>query len=136
MNRLQGIIREIENKGNLSLVQIEVGENQFLYALVVEKPSESAYLTENREIAVMFKESEVILTKGNCEGLGLQNCLAGKILDWREGQILSEVEVEFGGGSIKGLLTTSELKKLDIQKGDPIRWLVKTSEVSLGEIHD
>ena len=62
MNSLKGVIEQVEVNGNLSLVNLKVGECNFK-SIVIETPETAEYLRIGNTVDVLFKETEALLQK-------------------------------------------------------------------------
>ena len=130
MNSLKGKITNIEVSGNMSLVSISVGELNFK-SIVIETPVSVDYLTEGGDILVLFKETEVIIGKGENLAISLRNKMTGRITDLKIGALLARLTIETSAGSIVSLITANAVNNLNLEKGSEVVAMVKTNEILL-----
>lgn len=130
MNSLKGKITNIEVSGNMSLVSISVGELNFK-SIVIETPDSVDYLTEGGDILVLFKETEVIIGKGENLAISLRNKMTGRITDLKIGALLARLTIETSAGSIVSLITANAVNNLNLEKGSEVVAMVKTNEILL-----
>ena len=132
MNALKGKIREVEVSGNLSLVTIAVQDCIFK-SIVVETPNTVDYLTVNGEVRVLFKETEVIIGRGEDLQISLRNKMYGKILTIELGALLASVTLTTQVGDIVSIITANAVRQLGLEPGMDVVGMVKTNEVLLAK---
>lgn len=135
MNRLPGIIVAVASEGDISLVDVAVGEIT-LTAMLVETAESARYLQPGNAVWVFFKETEVSLGKALSGRLSLRNRLEGEVADIRKGKLLAEVELNCGGYRLASIITRRAAERLEVAVGDRVEALVKANEVMLGERTD
>ncbi len=135
MNRIRGKIIEIESDGDLSLVTIEAEQTLFS-STVIDTPDTASYLKEGREVYMVFKETEMSISKGLSGGLSLRNRFPGAVTAIDRGKILTKVELDFRGRLLRSIITTRSAHSLELKVGDRVEGMVKTTEVSLMETTD
>lgn len=135
MNRLHGIIASVETSNQLSLVDVDVGGDQFT-AMVVETPNSAAYLNAGCAVWVLFKETEVSLAKNFSGMISLRNRILGRIKAIHRGKLLSEVRLDYRGQTVTSIITTRSVERLALQVGDAVEGMVKANEVTLMEYLD
>lgn len=63
---------------------------------------------------------------------GARNQLQGKVIEIKEGSIMSEAVVELDSGAVMtSVMTIDSLKDLDLKKGDQVKLVVKAVNVLL-----
>jgi molybdopterin-binding protein len=127
MNRLYGTIKKVQHAGTINRVVTDCGGVPF--SCVTLDLSEN--FKEGSEVAVVFKETEVALARIGEASISISNMLTCTVASVEEGEILSEVELEFEGKRLRSIITTDSLKRLDIRAGEVVTALVKANEVSL-----
>ena len=132
MNTLKGIVESVTVKKSLSLVKIKVGPYN-MTTIVIDTPDSSPYLKRGKPVSVIFKETEVILGKGNNHQISLQNKVNGTIASIESGDLLSKVSLETEVGKIVSVITTNAVKQLELGIGVEVTAMVKTNEVMLSE---
>ena len=132
MNILKGEIESVTVRKSLSLVKIKVG-NFHLTTIVIDTPESSPYLHPGNSVNAIFKETEVIIGKGNDHQISLQNKLTGTIESIESGDILSKVTLETEVGKIVSVITTNAVTQLQLTIGVEVTAMVKTNEVMLSE---
>ena len=134
MNRFKGHISAILTEGSMSLVTADMGCDIHLSAVVIETTETSEYMQVGTEIAILFKESEVVLSKGNPEHLSITNTLPVRVAEIERNPLFSLVTLESEIGAFKALLCTPAVDHLKLKTNERIYAHVKTNEVMLSEI--
>ncbi len=132
MNRLRGKIAAIESSGQLSLVDVDVDGDTFT-AIIVETPDSAGYLKLGGEILLLFKETEVSLAKNLSGLISLRNRIPALVQDILEGDLLSQVTLDYKGNRIVSIITHRSVRRLGLQTGDQVEGLVKANEMTLME---
>jgi len=134
MNKLQGVIVQIQKAGAIMLVDINV-DGQIFSALLVESAGQSDWLIKNKAINIVFKETEVSLAKNLSGLISSENRMICKVLKVEEGVILSTIKLQFKAHLITSAITTRSADSLHIKDGDKIEALVNSNEISLLKIN-
>lgn len=132
MNELRGRIAAIETNGVVSLVDVAVGSDTFT-AILLETPASAPFLAAGREVAVLFKETEVSLAKNLSGLLSLRNRVRTRVQGIVRGEILSEIRLDYQGQALTSIITARAAERLALQEGDEVEALIKANEVSLRE---
>jgi molybdate transport system regulatory protein len=135
MNRLRGHIRAIETHGGITLADVEAGGHLFS-AIMLETPASAPYLAVDKDVWVLFKETEVSLAKNLSGEISLRNRIPAKVLRITRGAILSEVALESSGLPLASIITTRAVERLLLKEGDEVTALVKANEVSISGAGD
>ncbi|NNF21911.1 MAG: TOBE domain-containing protein [Saprospiraceae bacterium] len=132
MNTLNGIVESVTVKKSLSLVKVKAGPF-LLTTIVIDTPDSSPYLKSGNPVHVIFKETEVIIGKGNNHQISLQNKIKGTIETIESGELLSKVSLDTEVGKIVSVITTNAVNQLQLEIGAEVTAMVKTNEVMLAE---
>jgi molybdopterin-binding protein len=133
MNKLKGQIVNIQSEENISLVDINVG-NQIFRALVLETQETSPFLRVGNFVYILFKETEVSIGKIIKGSISLSNRIPCTVWKIKKGKILSQLELIFEDIKIFSIITTSSLERLGIKEGDSVEAFIKANEVSIMEM--
>ena len=134
MNRLEGHIADIHTHGHLSLVAVELAGGLQIQAIVIERPETADYLGKGNRIAVLFKETEVILGMADGSGISVQNRIPSVINKIDQGALLSRVQVKSTVGYLEAIVPTESLPELGLKEGEEVVALIKTNEVMLAAL--
>lgn len=130
MNIVNGIISEIQSHEGISLVKVQ-SDNTVFSSIVLDTAETASYLKINNSVKIIFKETEVIISKDLNPNISIQNQLLCQIQNIKKGVLLAEISLLFGENNIKSIITTNACQKLNLQENDTILALIKTNEVSL-----
>lgn len=130
MNVLIGIITEIQSHEGISLVKVKA-ENFIFSSIVLDTPNSADYLKENKTVKIIFKETEVIISKDFNPEISIQNKFTCHIEFVKKGKILSQITLKINEHKIISIITTNACEQLNLQENDAVLALVKTNEVSL-----
>ena len=130
MNRLKGQIGAIDHSSHMSLVDVAVGGDIFT-ATLLETPESADYLRVGSSVTLLFKETEVSLAKSLSGLISLRNRIAVAIRSIERGDILSAVELDYRGNTLKSVITTRAVERLQLTAGDQVEALIKANEIAL-----
>jgi molybdopterin-binding protein len=133
MNKLTGTITQIQQSGAILLVDVDINGQSFS-ALLIESAMQPQWLQKGNTIDVVFKETEVSLAKGLSGLISMRNRMVCKVLQVNQGELLSNVKLQFQNVEITSAITTRSVNSLQIKVGDEIEALVKANEISLMKI--
>lgn len=133
MNKLEGQITDIKVSGGLSVVTVNLTGGVALRSIIIETPESATYLKNGNPINVIFKETEVILAKGETGHLSLQNRIRGKVHSISNGELLTEVMIECEPGRITAIVSKDAFETMNVKTDDMITALIKQNEVMLAE---
>jgi molybdopterin-binding protein len=131
MNILNGVITEIQLHEGISLVKVRAIENLLFTSIVLDTPETADYLKEGNFVKIIFKETEVIISKDIHLNISVQNRIPCSVQSIKIGVLLSQVNLLFGEAVIKSIITSNACKQLELKENDSVMALVKTTEVSL-----
>ena len=78
---------------------------------------------------ILFKETEVLIGKGDCSHLSAQNQIQSQISSLEKEVLLSRLELITPVGIIVSIITTAAVDRLSLKKGDAVTALIKTNEI-------
>ena len=131
MNELRGHIKTVEVSGNLSLVGVELQNGQLFKAIVIDTPQSASYLKPETAVAVVFKETEVIIGTGTQFQISLQNQIPATIAQLEQGKLLSKLKLETTNGSISAIISSAAVDNLNLTLGQEVTAMIKLNEVML-----
>ena len=130
MNKLDGIITQIQKSGAILLVDVSVNGQGFS-ALLIESAEPPDWLEIGKAVDVVFKETELSLAKGFTGKISMRNRLPCRVLQIERGELLCIVKLQYHHYSIASAITTRAVDSLQIAVGDELDALVKSNEISL-----
>lgn len=134
MNVLTGTISQIQSHEGISLVKVRSSDVVFS-SIVLDTPETAYYLQVERVVKIIFKETEVIISKDLKANISIQNQLPCRIESIKKGVILSQINLRHEDQIIKSIITSNACEQLDLKENDNVMALIKTNEVSLSA-HD
>jgi molybdate transport system regulatory protein len=132
MNILKGTIEKLTISGSLTLIGIKV-KTIDMSAIVIDTPKTAPYLKIGNTITVVFKETEVIIGKGNTDEISLRNKFKGTIEILESKELLSKLTINTNVGKISSIITTNAVKQLKLELGTAVTAMVKTNEILISE---
>lgn len=130
MNTLNGTITAIQSHEGLSLVKVKSGNTTFS-SIVLDTAETVSYLQLNHSVKIIFKETEVIISKDFNPNISIQNRVLCIIQSIKKGVILSQINLLSDQVSIKSIITSNACNQLALKENDAVMALIKTNEVSL-----
>lgn len=131
MNSLPGHIRQIESEGSVTVLTVMLNGGTDIEVVVINTPETGDYLETGREVDVLFKETELMLTMASATDISVQNRIPCKVSHIETGKMLSRVFLNSEAGSMTALLPSSALKTMKITSGTSLTALVKFNEIML-----
>jgi len=131
MNSFNGNISRIEVSGNLTLAHVEVTPQLVLKVIVIDTPETAKYLKVGQRVALLFKETEVIISTDSQINISLQNQIPASINEIECGQLLSKLNLSTNAGKLNVIISTKAVKVLDLKTDDSVVAMVKLNEVML-----
>jgi molybdopterin-binding protein len=128
MNKLKGYIDSIQSSEHLSCVGVKTNGG-LLYLLLLEKPTE----TIGSEVNLVFKESEVILSKELVKSTANISC--GVINKIQKGKILTHIALLYNDIEIIVLVPSATFDMMEFKLNDTVYWIINPSEISLQRSH-
>lgn len=132
MNCLQGKVESLNVYNNLTLATIKVGD-VLMKSIVIETPETCPYLVVGKPIMVLFKETEVVIGKGNNLEISLQNRFECTIKHIKKGVLLSKLTLSTQGTEIFSIITSNAVEQLELVVGHQVLAMIKTNEIMLSE---
>ncbi|MDD5358676.1 MAG: hypothetical protein PHI79_02335 [Sulfurovaceae bacterium] len=128
MNKLKGYIDSIQSSEHLSFIGVKTNGG-LLYLLLLEKPIE----TIGSEVNLVFKESEVILSKELVKSTANISC--GVINKIQKGKILTHIGLLYNDIEIIVLVPSVKFDMMELKLNDTVYWIINPSEISLQRSH-
>ncbi|WP_236974313.1 TOBE domain-containing protein [Membranihabitans maritimus] len=133
MNKFQGHISEINTRGNFSVITVTVNNKIKLKSIVIDTPESATYISSDRIVNVVFKETEVILSTDKLPAISLLNRIPGTISEIEAGELLSRVVLCTDIGPVISVISTLAVYELDLTVGCDIMAMIKLNEIILSK---
>jgi len=130
MNTLNATITEIQSVDNLNIVAFDVNEQN----LKMMSLDLSDKVQTNATVSIHFKSTAVGIAKEFTGELSICNQLQVKIIALEIGELLSLLRLEFYAYTLESIITTSSVKRMNLQVGDDVLALIKSSDLSIKEV--
>ena len=133
-NVFQGKITAIKPGSVNSEVDITLGGNDKIVAIVTNGSVESLGLTTGKDVTALIKASSVlVMTDGSGIALSARNVLCGKVSKVSNGQVSSEIAISLpSGATVYATITHDAVDELGIKEGSTASAVFKASSVILG----
>ena len=131
MNNFVGKISNIHTHQNISIVTLEMGQDLFLKAIVLDSGKTAPYLRNENKVHVLFKETEVILGAANTGLLSIENKIPGVITDIEQGVLLSRVTLDTSIGEVVSIISSSSMQELMLSPKKQVIAMININEISL-----
>ncbi len=89
------------------------------------------HLSEGDTISVLIKGTDVMLAKSFSGMISARNRVRGKVKRIIQGDVVSKVFVESQDEMLHAIITNTSLKEMDINEGNEITAIVKSTELIL-----
>ncbi|WP_373057635.1 molybdopterin-binding protein [Zunongwangia sp. H14] len=132
MNKLKGEISAIESSGSLSMLDILV-KGIHLKVIVVETPETASYLKTGKKMNLLFKETEVVLSKNPALSISIENSIKGTVTAITKEKLLSKVELASPQGNISAVVSTEKLVEMQLKENAEVLVMLKSNEIMLSE---
>ncbi len=133
MNVFSGHISDIQVSKNLSMVSIEINEYIKLKTILVETPDTAPYLHKGNLVKLLFKETEVIISKDDSSLISIQNKIPATIKKCDSGVLLSKITLRTAIGDIVAIITTEILNELSLKENLAVIVMIKVNEIMLSK---
>lgn len=131
MNSLKGHISGMQSEGSLTMVNIILDGDMPLEVMVIDTPETTDYLQTGRAIDVLFKETELILSRESVPNISVHNRIPCRVSRLEEGKMLTRIYLSSEAGSMTALLPSTALSTMHITEGTALTALVKFNEIML-----
>lgn len=148
MNQLPGRLRQLEQEHGVLLAEVEVplqasallpphsAESSAQFSALLLHAGSSLPWQPGAAVVLSFKETEVALAKQLHGEISLRNRQPAIVTGLGHGKLLTAVQLQFGAHALTAVITSGSARRLQLQVGDAVEWLVKANEmhVQLGEL--
>lgn len=133
-NKFQGSIAAIKPGTVNTEVEITLGGNDKIIAIVTNGSAQGLALAVGKTVTVLVKASSVlVLTEAEGIALSARNVLAGKVSKLSNGQVNSELAITLASGAVVyATITHAAVSELGIKEGINACAVFKASSVILG----
>ncbi|WP_298309754.1 TOBE domain-containing protein [uncultured Aquimarina sp.] len=133
MNVFSGHISDIKVSESLSMVSVRLSEHVELKAIIVETPETASYLKIENAVEVLFKETEVIISKEDTLSISIQNKVKATIKDVTKGMLLSKLILKSEVGDMIAILATEALDEMMLAENQEVIAMIKVNEIMISK---
>ena len=120
-------IKEIKTIDSLNIVEFDF-HGITLKMMSLELDSD---ITINKRVELLVKPSNVIISKNYMEEISLSNQFFAKILDIKDGELLSSLSLKAFDTFFESIITKDSKIKLNLKENDEVNILIKASDLSI-----
>ena len=131
-NRLPVKIKAIK-KGKLNAHISLDWRGMPMSVIITSASADEMSLNEGDEIEVLFKASDVIIAQGLAGKISARNILPGIITGITRGFPLAMINLDCKGDKVAAELTLSSLEDMELEAGDEVDAIIKSSELILAK---
>ena len=132
MNILHGIIKEVRPFDHLTEVVTTIN-NVPVTSVIIGAWKHKSSLIIGKAIRVLFKETEVIISKDLKTPISVTNRIPSSIESIEEGPLFSKVRMNSQAGPIVALIPSKMTASIPLRKGDDVLCCIKMNEIILAE---
>ncbi len=127
MNSFSASILRVERKDSLCLLELDASGITLCMVLFDLDPSFCC----NCRVNILFKETEVILSREPMPKTTIINCFPATIRTIRAGQILADIGMHCAAGAVSGIISRKALDRLQFTENETVTVLIKADQLTL-----
>lgn len=133
MNKLQGSIRNITEDEAIQILEI-LADGILLSAIRTNRVGAGTQLKIGDRVSVSFKETAMSISKNLSGEISIQNRFDVSIKSITMDKVLSKLLLDFKEQQLISVITTASVKRMQLQPGDHVQGLVKTTDLLFSKI--
>lgn len=130
MNKLKGIISEIQSDKGISLITIEASGLP-VSAIMVEATNGQTLLKRGDNVMIMYKETAMSIGKNISGAFSIRNRFEAEITHIEKSSLLAKIILDFNQNQLVSVITSASAERLALKVGDSVTGLVKTTDIVL-----
>ncbi len=130
LNTLKATIHQVETDGYVSLVTVQT-EGETFTALTNALPQNTSWLQKGNAINLEFKAADMAIAKLFSGAVSIRNYFKATITAIEAGEILTEVTLDYKGHTLYSVITNAAANALNLNEGDEVTGLVKSTEITV-----
>lgn len=135
MNKLPGKIKQIQSSDHFYLIEVNVKDIIFT-AVIAKMTFGSSVVEAGRDVRIIFKENEVSIAKNIQGEFSLRNRFDAIVRQVEIKKILARIVLDFQGMPIVSIITAGSAQMLNLNPGDEVVCMVKSTAMSIMEPED
>jgi len=132
MNHIKAKVSDIQSIDNITIVSFLAQDTK----LQMMSLSLNTNIKINSHVLLGVKASSVALAKDLTSLLSISNQIKCKIKSINNGKLISSIKLELSDDTIESLITKDSSRSMNLQVGDNVVALVKSSELSILKVLD
>ena len=130
MNYIVASISKIQSVDSINVVSFTAeGHTLKMMSLELDESLETG-----AKVSLGVKSTNVSLSKSFNAELSISNQLPSKIVSVESGALLCRVKMRFLDTELESLITKDSALRMNLEKGDEVLALIKSSELSIAEV--
>jgi len=131
-NQFRGTITRITTGAVNTEIQLDIGADQHLIAIITQDSVTNLGLKEHEEVIALINASSVIMSTDINIVTSARNKFIGKVLRVVQGAVNADITLDIGGGkSVCAIITNTSAADLGLKEGDMACVLFKAPSVML-----
>ncbi len=130
MNKIPAAVLEIQNVQNLTLVSFSTAA-QSLKMMALELPEK---VQNGSSVMLTCKATNIAIAKNSDTMLSFSNQLSVTIKNIEEGELLCSLTLVFEENILESIITADSAKRMNLQEGESVTALIKSSDLSITEV--
>ena len=131
MNQIIASVTDIQSVENLNIVTFDAN-NHLLKMMSLDL---SSRLEVGAKVSLSFKPTTVAIAKNISGELSFSNQLKVKIISMEVGKLLASLKLSFDAYTLESIITTASIKRMDLEVGESVIALIKSSDLSIGSVY-
>jgi len=130
MSKFLVTVQKIQRDESLHLVSFQSKKHRYqMISLTLEKEVE-----EGVQLYLETKATSVAVAKSFEGDLSCSNQLQGRIVALESSKLLTHITIDIDDSIIESIITSESAKQMQLQVDDRVTALIKSSDLSIGEI--
>lgn len=130
MNQIKASVARVQSVDNLNIVTFKAN-NTLLKMMSLELSSE---IVVGTVVSLAFKPTTVAIAKNISGELSFSNQLKVEIISMELGELLSSLKLKFNEHTLESIITTASVQRMNLEVGESVIALIKSSDLSIGSI--
>ncbi|MFV0477363.1 MAG: TOBE domain-containing protein [Parahaliea sp.] len=131
-NQFRGKIIQVVPGAVNAEVELDIGTNQILVAIVTQDSVERLALAEHTEVVALIKASSVLISSDTQVATSARNKLVGKVSRLQVGAVNTDITLDIGAGkSVSAIITNASATALGLSEGSQACAIFKAPSVIL-----
>ena len=130
MNQITAQVQEIQSVQNLNILKLTCKDTP----LKMTTLDLNETITKESQVVLTCKPTSVAIGKNIQGELSFSNQLHVKIISLEVGQLLCALKLQFEEFVLESIITTDSQKSMQLQVGDEVIALIKSTDLSIAEV--